>query len=523
MVLAKAAIDAFLKRKLRNSSKAKRFTDRALDEMLRNKGLEFLTDPRYAQKVCVLLGWKHPAYLFLLGMGAGKTKICLDLFRNRKRTGEVKRCLVLVPNVVNLVAWEEEVEIHAKDCTVRGMDMSGAEARLSLLQSTYEIVIATYQGLSSLASKTVASSRKKKNVWKPDDKACRDIAKQFDMLVLDECTAIKNHQSLPFRIIKKMSREIEYRYGLTGTPFDKDPQDLWSQFFAIDSGWSLGETLGLFREAFFTTKKGYFGVYEYSFMSKMLPVLNRRLTHCAVRFREEECQDLPKAIGGINGVRWMERTVEMPAAARKYYDKIRQDAAESMGDWEVIDNAYTRMRMLSSGWLGAKTESGEKVEIVLPGNPKLDALLELLDEIPQSEKVIVIHWFNATGAKIHEAFKKKKVKHVWVYGKTSPNDKRAAIQQFKKSSGPRVLLASTAISKGVNLQAAARFMVFLESPDSVLERKQMEARILREGGLSGARRYYDLCCRNTVDQKILKALREGRRFLDLVVDGKETL
>jgi SNF2 family DNA or RNA helicase len=516
-MLSKAAIQEFSERQLKDSGAVKLLQSKKLDELIDSTGAVFVTPPRTAQKVCFLLGWKYDSYLFLLGMGAGKSKLSLDLFRNRKLQGQAKRALVLVPNVVNLTAWEVESSKHAPELTLATLS-GDKDSRKAVIDGTCDVVVSTYQGLSQMLSTTV------KNKWKMDNDAVDEFAKKFDFLVLDECTAIKNASSLFFQIIRRMSKSIRYRYGLTGTPFDKNPIDLWSQFFVIDEGYTLGETLGLYRQVYFNASPNYWGGIDYSFKKTLKDSLAKRIANRSVRYEESECQDLPPAIGGLGGD-LMLCPVVMPPEQRPYYDKLATELRKALGNFTLVDNAYTRMRMVASGWLGATDdETGEKMEITFRSNPKLDAVLDLIQNVPDNEKVIVVHWFGFSGKLIHERLTKEKIPHEWIWGGTPAAQKGVALQNFcDPKHKSKVLLASTAISKGVNLQGASRFMVFFESPDSTIERRQMEARIRREGGIAGTRYYYDVVCKGTIEEKILESLKQGKRLLDVIVDKKGEL
>lgn len=516
-MISQRGIKEFLARPMRDSSTAKRLAAAKLDRMIAKQGLEFVTEPRHAQKVCMLLGWRYPRYLFLLGMGAGKSKLSLDLFRNRRRTGEAKRLLVFVPNVVNLGAWEIEVAKHAPDLTVASLDQHGDAARWATVESEADVVVGTYAGLAKLVCRK-AENAKGQNKMKPHPPSMKRLQKEFSMMVLDECTAIKNPASLWFRIIRALRKGIKFSYGLTGTPFDKDPADLWSQFFVVDKGYTLGETLGLYRAAFFRQERGYFGGTEYEFRRKMKHQLARRLANCSVRYSEEECQDLPPAVGGLGGDLMMV-PVPLPKEQRPYYDKLVTELHEGRRSLTLVEAAYTRMRMITSGWLGAKTETGERVEVTFRQNPKFDAVLDLLERIPEKEKVIVVCWFQTTCRMMMEALRKANVSAMLCYGPTPKAQKKMVATRFAEGK-KRVLVASTAISKGVNLQAAARFMIFVESPDSTIERKQLEARIRREGGIKGTRYYYDIVVQDSVDERILESLTEGRKLHDVLVDRR---
>ena len=444
--------------------------------------------------------------------------ISLELFRNRRRVGSAKRALVLVPNIVNLGEWENQVERHAYDCTVGSLDGAGEKARRAVLNDAKtEIVVSTYQGMSQLCSMSVPSGNDR-NRWMLDGTKTDAVGRMFGMLVLDECAALKNPNSLHFKVVRRMCRQTGYVYGLTGTPFGKDPMDLWSQFYVIDKGYSLGETLGLFREVFFSKKQRFWGGYDYTFRTGMRDVLHRRLAHAAIRYSEAECQDMPPAVGGMSGT-LMLVPVSMPKSSRPYYDALKEEMIEAR-EYDVINNAYARMRMVSSGWLGMRTEEGERVEIVFKQNPKLDAVIDKLRTIPEEEKVVIVHWFHVSGEIIAKRLVSEKIPFIHVYGKTPVGEKKRALARFRCKDGPRVLLASTAISKGVNLQDAARFMIFFETPDSAIDRRQMEARILREGGLKGPRYFYDCITAGTIDVQILKSLQKGKRLLDELIDKK---
>ena len=520
MAISTIVLRKYLARPMRNSGAAKKLSEKKLNKLLNSQELEFETTPRHAQKVCTLLGWKYPGYAFLLGMGGGKTKIILDLFWNRRRTGEAKRLLVLVPNVVNLWAWEEEVRKHAPDVSVAVLDAVGSEARWSQMESSAEVVIATYAGFGRLLSKVVKNKKKSKNEMKPVPKLVDRLAKQFEMMALDESTEVKNHQTIWFRQIRRMRKRVKFCYALTGTPFDKNPIDLWSQFFLVDGGYALGETLGVFREAFFKWIPGHFGGGEWVLKKSKRAELAKRMAHSSIRYSEAECQDLPPSVGGIAGKDWMLRNFKLSPSQRPYYETLSEKLKNSHGNRELIDSAYTRMRMVSSGWLGARTPKGEKVELVFPENPKFDAAIALLREIPEGEKVMVIAWFNTTCKLFMERLKKEKIKAVLINGKVSTKGKAKALKSFESKKGARVMVGSTALSKGVNLQGAARYMVFLESMDSTIERSQIEARIRREGGLDGTRYFYDLIMRRGVGWDILTSLRTGRKLHEVLVDGK---
>jgi SNF2 family DNA or RNA helicase len=513
MVIAQKALDAFLARPMRDSAKAKTFSDEELDAKIRELGATFHTPLRWAQKICFLLAIKHKKYQLLMEMGGGKTFTSYALFENTPS----KRMLVLVPNVVNLDEWQREGRLHAPNLKVAQVDVGG-QKKIDLIEDEdTDVVVMTYAGLVRLCSVQASGTGKKKLAL---SKSIMDwLARLFDTLVLDETTSIKNHQSKTFKIVRYVSSKLEYVYGLTGTPFEKSPTDMWSQMFVIDGGHSMGETLGLFRGAFCRESRTPWAL-NWEFRANQTKEMSRRLKHSAIRFSASECQDLPEAQGGFAGDELLLLRSPLPKEHMGYYKAFNTELQSIQhGKVQAVSSAYTRMRMVTSGWLGVTDEDGERVELTFRDNPKLDSVVAKLLELG-GEKVIIVHWFRHSGHLICQRLKQMKISHTWVYGGTSSAKKSANLESFRDPKGPQVLVASTAISKGVNLQNA-RYMIFFESPVSTIDRKQMEARILREGGREGCRYYYDAVCLGTKDEEVLSGLKKGIDLHDLIVDSKD--
>ena len=71
------------------------------------------TKPRIYQAACFALGLSLEDFLFFLDMGAGKTKIALDIIYNRMRSGDFDKALIVVPTFTNIETWKQECAKHA--------------------------------------------------------------------------------------------------------------------------------------------------------------------------------------------------------------------------------------------------------------------------------------------------------------------------------------------------------------------------------------------------------------------------
>ncbi|TFH58344.1 MAG: DEAD/DEAH box helicase [Gemmatimonadales bacterium] len=181
-----------------------------------------------------------------------------------------------------------------------------------------------------------------------------------------------------------------------------------------------------------------------------------------------------------------------------------------------MKNVYTRLRQLTAGFIPIR-EGGTRRNIYFDKNPKLEALLDLLEEIPGGEKVIVFNEFVSSGDRISEEFTKLKVPFVRLFSGTA--DKVGTVDKFKKDKKIRVLLGSRSLCYGLNLQLAHHMIVF-ESPDSTILRDQLEHRIVRMGQTEHSF-IWDLLVENSVDGKILQSLRDGRDLFTFLMESED--
>ncbi len=518
-MIAKSAIKSFLSRDLRDLSVIKNWDEDKVDRYI-EQSLQFTptspfnTIPYEHQKKCFVLAVRNPNFLFFLDMGLGKTKLMLDVFAYLKslRSSKTKRMLVLVPTITVMYVWKNETEKHQPHLDCRCLD-GPAKSKHDILANQGDIVVSTYSGWSRLVSSNNGSGKGSAGKLVLDQDKLTMLASQFQMIVYDESTALKNHQTLNFKIAKAVTYYILHRYALTGTPFGRDPQDLWSQFYAIDSGETLGYTLGIFRAGFFTTSKNHWGGYDHKFKKSKMAALRKMVSHKSIHYSSEECLDLPKQV-------FNRCPVDMPPEASAYHNKLIADLREAHGNYEIVQNTFVRMRQLASGLLSGSVDSKTTI-VKLELNPKLEELLTLLHQIPLNKKIVVFNEFIASGEVITDALKKNKIGHARIYSGTK--DKAAELTRFDKQVSCRVLVAnSQSAALGLNLQVA-NYVIFYESPVSPIVRAQAEKRCHRPGQTEDAVFYYDLFVRGSIEEKILLYIGQGKDLLHELLQGSTTL
>jgi len=470
----------------------------------------------FHQKVCFLLMLNLQRFMLFLDMGGGKTLLVLMICKYLKKRGDKVRAIVFVPYVITADTWIEEAE-RWTDLKVVPLIGSGAE-NLHALHNTPdgELFIIAYQSAVAMMSKTVKNN-KGKNVWTLSAATVRKHFKGFTLLAMDEIHKCKNVNSITYRMCRAISKmpSVEWAFGLTGTPFGKNLEDLWAQFFLIDHGETLGTTLGMFRWSFFSEVSNYWGGLEYRFKKRMMGLLEQMIKHRSIRFRIDECHDMPKKSR-------YDKIVHATADVAAYYDKIVQahnDLSFGKISYRQVESTSMKLRQLASGFMTLKGNDASKVSVEFPVNPKLDALQDIIESMPDDSKMIIFHDFRFSSGLISKRLKQMKLKHARVWGEQTGKQNLAEIRKFKKDPSCRFLVINCqAGSSSQNLQVA-NYVVYFEQPRSSIDRQQSERRAWRPGQKKRVF-FYDLIMKDTVDQKQFDSNVEGKDLLRSVLDGR---
>jgi len=210
--------------------------------------------------------------------------------------------------------------------------------------------------------------------------------------------------------------------------------------------------------------------------------------------------------------------VPAPADLLTHYERVVHDFREATGDITVMQNVFVLMRQLTSGFMTGRNETGDKVYSDFRPNPKLDAAQELLELLPPNKKMVIFHSYVHTGEILEGLvgfILGMNYERVW----GGANNKTKRIDRFRTDPDCRVLILNDqAGALGLNLQAA-NYCVFYECPVTPIVRQQAEKRCHRAGQTESVH-YYDLVMRNTIDVKILAAVRAGKNLMEELLGGR---
>jgi SNF2 family DNA or RNA helicase len=517
----KKLISDYLTKPIDNWDWVKDLTDEEIQFRLDKyfKDFKFKYKPYKHQAASLIAGISNSNFLYFLDMGTGKSAIASWLIEYRKQLSKInKKCLILVPNVSLIGNWQREL---TKQSNMSFIGLYGNEKeKLERLKNNTDICILNYQGLPTIVADRVGDGRKKKNVI--NDKKLINFISNFDAVIYDEIhsSGLSNRSTLTFKICANISRACKFRYGLTGTPFGRNPANLWSQFYLIDFGETLGKSVTFFRNVFFSITKNYWGGIDYTLKSSMEQVLHDKIKNKSLRYSEEEANTLPEKI-------FITKTVEFPKESQIYYDDAKKNMvaevraiSNSTGkEYSILKNTFVNLRMLTSGYIRYKDEddeNSERIDIPFKENPKLDMLEELLLEMPDSSKAVIFFEYTASGKLIRERLKKLKIKHSYLAGSTK--DKDGACKKFINDDKCKILVTNSK-SGGVGLDLqVANYVIFFESPVSPIIRKQAEKRCHRTGQ-SKRVFFYDIIMENSIDEKIIQYIEQGKKLFSKIIEG----
>ena len=476
------------------------------------------TIPYDHQIASLLLGLSFDDFMFYLDMGLGKTAVMLYLISYLKNCGKIRKALIVVPDVGNIDNWKNETEVHSYLESVTIYGDGTKSSKLAQLEKEGDLYIINYMGLQSIMTdlKHIGGGKKRQRI--PVASMINNVTKHFDLVVFDEIQNAGNPSSLVTELCLEIAAECTYRYGLTGTPFGRDLSTLWSQFYIIDGGRIFGNDFKCFQKTFFNSKVMHLrhaSVTKYEFKENLKPKMKALMATNSIIYDETECNNLPEQIFTTVPTR-------LSKVAKELYSNLVDEQIQARQD-ETLEMKvlYSKFRQICSGFYYTVDEdTGAKQTLVLGESPKIEALLNIIEDMPPRAKLLIFHVFKATGDLIAQALKKRKIKFVNFNHNT--NDRPAEIRKFKSNANFRIAIANlSSASTGLNLQVA-NYCVTYELHDDPRTRQQSLKRIHRTGQHKTTY-YYDFVCTNTIEEDVLGFLKEGKSLKEELMNSKSPI
>ena len=292
----------------------------------------------------------HPISAILLSMGLGKTIITLTaIFNLMFDYFDVGKVLVIAPLRVCTNVWRQEVEKWPHLQMLRVSVAIGSEReRLTALRAKADIYVLNRENIQWL----IEESR---------------LTFDYDMVVIDELSSFKNHQTKRFRSLMKVRPKVKRVVGLTGTPTSNGLMDLWAEYRLLDMGQRLGRFIGQYRTDYFVPDKRNGQVI---FSYKPLPDAEKRIydkiADITISMKATDHLNMPELIS-------CEYEVKLSEEELQRYNDLKSRLVLQIPDGEITAaNAASLSGKLCQIANGAiYTDDGDAIAIHMYGSERI--------------------------------------------------------------------------------------------------------------------------------------------------------
>lgn len=481
--------------------------------------------------------------LLMNGMGSGKTRSAISTIQTMFEDGEdVFPILVVAPSATKY-PWKKEFDTVWPGLEVTVVDGTATKRRKQL-ETPAHVYIMNYEQMrmhSKLMPYGNQAMKKCTECGGQDPKvkpaSCQVHEKElnridFKSVVVDEIHRLKDGKSQSTRATKAAAGDADIRIAMSGTPIANTPEDLWS---ILNFLWPRSfSSKSRFIDRYLVVSMNTWGGMEVlgikpnmqdEFFSIIDPI-TRRMPESYV------LKHLPPSV-------YSTREVEMGTKQKKAYNDMAKNMMTELESGMVMVESplIKSMRLLqfASSYaeiipdetmtLEGDEDEEPKINLKLSDpSCKVDAIMEDIEAGDFGDDSVVIFAVSRQLIELlSERMEKKGIEHGLITGNQSSYQKSVAIEDFQEGRTKYVLATVAAAGTGITL-TKARIAVFLQRSWSNVIDKQAEARVRRIGSeVHDSILYIDYMTKDTIEPKVLQALREKDENLQSILRDDEVL
>ena len=429
----------------------------------------------------------HPIATVFLDMGLGKTSITLTAINNLLFDSfEVHKVLVIAPLRVARDTWTTEIDKwdHLQNLICSVAVGTEAERKAALMRPA-DIYIINRENLHWLVEKS-------------------GIPFNFDMIVIDELSSFKNHETKRFRSLLKVRPTVSRIVGLTGTPASNGLMDLWAEFRILDMGQRLGRFITKYRTVYFKPDKRDGNIiYSYKPLPYAEDAIYKQISDITISMKATDHLQMPELIRS-------EYTVQLSDEEKSHYEGLKQELVLTIGEGEITAaNAASLSGKLSQMANGAIYDDEGNTHYI--HDRKLDALEDII-EAANGKPILVAYWFKHDLERITERLKKLHIPF-------SKLDDSQSIRRWNNGEIPVALIHPASAGHGLNLQSGGSTLVWFGLTWSLELYQQTVARLWRQGQAAKTVVVQHIVTKGTIDHCIMKALSQKEHTQTALIDA----
>jgi len=456
---------------------------------------KFKTKPYAHQLTALEKSWNKETYAYFMEMGTGKTKVLIDNLAMLYDKGKVDGALIIAPKGVIGTWYNQEIPTHLPD-HIESVSVLWQALITKKQKESLDCLFETEEKLHILIMNVEALSTPKGTQFASKFLSCHRA-----MVAIDESTTIKNSSAKRTKNILSLAKSAKYRRIMTGSPVTKNPLDLYSQCEFLDP-WLLN------FQSFYAFRNRYAEMKTINARGRSIQVVNYfknigelsdKLKGFSYRVLKEDCLDLPDKI-------YVKRNISLTAEQLKLYKQMKSTALAMLnGKVTSTVTVLTQLMRLHQITCGHFTADDGSTQLI--NNNRVNELMNVLEEI--EGKAIIWANYQKDITNIIESIVKEygPGSVVDYYGLTPQDERQGNIKKFQDDPECRFLIGTPQTGGyGITLTAASNVIYYSNGYD-LEKRLQSEDRAHRIGQKKAVT-YVDLITEDTVDEKIVKALRK---------------
>ena len=455
---------------------------------------KFKTKPYKHQLTALEKSWNKETYAYFMEMGTGKTKVLIDNLAMLYDKGKVDGALIIAPKGVVKTWYEQELPTHLPN-HLENVTVLWQSNITKTQQEKLDGLFETETSLHILIMNVEAFSTDKGVKF-----ATKFLNSHRTLMAIDESTTIKTPAAKRTKNIIKLGKDSKYRRIMTGSPVTKNPLDLYSQCEFLDP-WLLNfASYYAFRNRYAEMRtmhlRGRSIQVVHAFQN--LSELSEKLQSFSYRVLKEDCLDLPPK-------NFIKRHIVLTPDQKKVYEQMKKEAMATLnGKVTSTMTVLTQLMRLHQITCGHFTADDGSVQLIDSNRIK-----ELMNILEETEGKAII-WAN------YQRDVNQIIKHIVknygegsvvdYYGLTPQEERQDNIRKFQNGDECRFLVGTTQTGGyGITL-TKANTVIYYSNGYDLEKRLQSEDRAHRIGQNKNVT-YIDIICEKTVDEKIVKALR----------------
>ena len=461
----------------------------------RSMNYKFKTKPYKHQLTALEKSWNKDNFAYFMEMGTGKTKVLIDNLAMLYDKGKVDGALIIAPKGVIGTWYNQELPTHLPN-HIENVSVLWQPNINKKQKEKLDTLFETGEDLHILIMNVEAFSTEKGTEF-----AKKFLRSHKSLVAIDESTTIKNPKAKRTKNITDLSQLAKYRRIMTGSPVTKNPLDLYSQCEFLHPYLLDFTSYYAFRNRYAEMKTLHMHGRQIQIVShfKNLGELSDTLKNFSYRVLKEDCLDLPDKI-------YIKRNISLTTEQQKVYESMKEKALAILNGKQVTSvSALTqlmRLHQITCGHFVADDGSVQEVK-----SNRLNELMDVLEEI-EGKAIIWAHYQHD----IKKIIKSIEKVHgpgsvVDYYGLTAQEHRQPNIKKFQEDDKCRFLVGTPQTGGyGITL-TQANTVVYYSNGYDLEKRLQSEDRAHRIGQKKCVT-YVDIMAEDTVDEKIVKALRK---------------